>query len=761
MFVKFWGTRGSIPTPGAGTARYGGNTSCVELRSDDGNLFVFDCGTGIRQLGLSLLGNSSTPPRIHILIGHTHWDHIQGFPFFTPVFLPGTEINIYAPLGFQRSLEEAMSGQMQYSYFPVKLQDLSSRIHYTELDEGFFRIGDCLVETQYLNHTAPTIAYRLTEGNTSVAYVTDHEPFWKSTGVDFEHPGDQRHVEFIRDTDLVIHDAQYSEEEYQTKVGWGHSPISYVMDVALAAGVRRLALTHHDPSHDDDWIDEMARGVRAALAEQEASLEIFAAADGLELEIEGQAPRHTVAGDSALRQRSILGGRVLVISSIESDFTQIEHMLVEDGLILMPVGSADIATKRAKEFSPDLVILDAALMGIDREGFDGESLVDDLRKVAGGRELPILLLTDGRHQIPENEAASDDATDYLERPFSPPMLRSRVRAWLARTLSEESRLNTTPVPVEADEPFDGTLEASESRYVESLARTKLFRHLDPEQLEDLVTNASEQVFPPGFPILREGESGTSVFIILSGRVRVMETVPEGPTDMFLGEMGVGELFGEVGFLRETPRSATVLTLERTRCLVLSQEEFLETLDSSTALCIALLRVLAGRLADADRLLARYAPDPLTGLPGRRAFHDLYFRLGAGARRRDNSVILILLDVQNLRSINDEFGYAVGDDVLKTMAESLLESSRATDLVARYGSDEFAVLLIDAEPPDRDLIVERVNEKLGQLVTRRSLPVAVRYDIGMAVADEAPESVEVLLRSADDNIQKMKKSKTTR
>ncbi len=755
MFVRFWGTRGSIPTPGAGTARYGGNTSCVELRSDDGNLFVFDCGTGIRQLGMSLLGRTPAPPRIHILIGHTHWDHIQGFPFFTPVFLPGTEINIYAPLGFQRSLEEAMSGQMQYSYFPVKLEDLSSRIHYTELDEGFFRIGDCLVETQYLNHTAPTIAYRLTEGATSVAYVTDHEPFWKSSGADFEHPGDQRHIEFIRDADLVIHDAQYSEEEYRTKVGWGHSPVSYVMDVAVSANVRQLALFHHDPTHDDDWIDEMQSAFRAELAERNSSMKTFAAAEGMELTVEGQGSQHAIAGDSALRQRSILGGRVLVISPNEHDFTLIEHMLIEDGLILMPIADPEGVEKRAAEFSPDLVILDSSLSVTN-----GRQVVQQLRDATGEPALPIVLLTDGRHEIPDGEAAQGEATDYLERPFSPPMLRSRVRAWLARTLSAKVEQKQARVePVETDERFDGTMGPSDARHAEALSKTKLFRHLETDKLQGLVTNASEQVFPPGFSILREGETGTSVYIILSGRVRVMETVPDGPTDMFLGEMGPGELFGEVGFLRETPRSATVLTLERTRCLVLSQEEFLETLNSSPALCIALLRVMAGRLADADRLLARYAPDPLTGLPGRRAFHDLYFRLAAGARQRDNSVILILMDVQNLRSINTEFGYAIGDDVLKTMAESLMESSRATDLVARYGSDEFAILLIDAEASDRDVIVERVNEKLGQLVTRRSLPVAVHYDIGMAVADEAPESVEVLLRAADREIQKMKKSKT--
>src|SRR5437588_7610704 len=147
MPVRFWGTIGSIPTPGHRTAIYGGNTSCVEVRAADGSLIIFDCGTGIRELGLDILRSRSGPHRIHLLIGHTHWDHIQGFPFFTPAFLPGTELNIYAPSGFQRGLEDSLSGQMQYSYFPVKLHDLSSRIHFTELEEGFFRIGEILVET--------------------------------------------------------------------------------------------------------------------------------------------------------------------------------------------------------------------------------------------------------------------------------------------------------------------------------------------------------------------------------------------------------------------------------------------------------------------------------------------------------------------------------------------------------------------------------------------------------------------------------------
>jgi len=141
MHVRFWGTRGSIPAPGPRTAKYGGNTPCVELRTKDGTLIILDCGTGVRPLGLHLLKSSPLPLRINLLIGHTHWDHIQGFPFFNPAFLPDTELNIYAPLGFQRSVEEVLAGQMQYSYFPVTLRDLRSRMHFTELEEGCFRLG--------------------------------------------------------------------------------------------------------------------------------------------------------------------------------------------------------------------------------------------------------------------------------------------------------------------------------------------------------------------------------------------------------------------------------------------------------------------------------------------------------------------------------------------------------------------------------------------------------------------------------------------
>jgi phosphoribosyl 1,2-cyclic phosphodiesterase len=352
VYVRFWGTRGSIASPGEGTVRYGGNTSCVELRAGDGTVIVLDCGTGARDLGLHLVRTMPSPLRLHLFIGHTHWDHIQGFPFFVPAFLPGAELNVYAPLGFQQSLEEAMSGQMEYSYFPVKLRDLRSRIHFSELEEGFFRVGDVLVETQYLNHTAPTIAYRMTNGGATVAYVTDHEPFWKSEDGILHHPGDQRHVAFLRGADLVIHDAQYTDEQYINRVGWGHSTIEYATDVAQAAGVKRLALFHHDPTHDDDVMDRMEAAARARVAESGSGLDVFAAREGLEVHITGSARTAPVAEISALRRRLIAGARVLVVTSDESQVATIEEVLAEDGMVALPVPDMHAALRAAPSICP-------------------------------------------------------------------------------------------------------------------------------------------------------------------------------------------------------------------------------------------------------------------------------------------------------------------------------------------------------------------------------------------------------------------------
>jgi diguanylate cyclase (GGDEF)-like protein len=759
MHVRFWGTRGSIPTPGHRTAVYGGNTSCIELRTNDGTTLVLDCGTGIRVLGLDMLRRPG-PHRIHLLIGHTHWDHIQGFPFFTPAFLPGTELNIYGSVAFQRSLEDSLSGQMQYSYFPVKLQDLASRIHYTELEEGFFRIGDILVETQYLNHTAPTIAYRISSDGATVAYVTDHEPFWNSRGPDFHHPGDQRHIGLLKGADLVIHDAQYTSEEYRSKLGWGHSPAEYVTDITMAAGAARLALFHHDPTHDDDTIKRMERTQRARVAAAGSSLDVFAAAEGMEFDIVGKGCEKTIVDISALERRPIAGGRVMVVTEHQADVSSIEQVLPDDGLLLTTASDGQGALESAATVPPDLVIMDSTVA----DG-DGASFIQPLRTLLNRADLPIILLTEGHDGTETLYSAESIATDYLAKPFSPPMLRTRVRAWLARTIGGsappgEAILSRRVADKTATETAQIEKEsADEGLRVDPLAAVAPFSALMAEQRAWLISRATDHSYPPGHVIIRQDEPGGTAYAILSGRVRVLESVPDTPVEMFLGELGTGEVFGELGVLRERPRSATVVTLERTRCLAITAADFLEMLQQSKEMSLALLRILAGRLYEADRLLARHAPDPLTGLPGRRAFHEIYRRLTAGARRRGTGVLLLVLDVQHLKDINDRFGYAVGDDVLRTVADALVESSRSTDLVARYGGDEFAVLLIEAAAKDADVVTRRVQQKLHQLAVYRNLPLTVDCRIGFAVSQNPPETADDLLRLADEHMQGKRSSQT--
>ena len=747
MYVRFWGTRGSIASPGERTARYGGNTSCTEVRTPDGTLIVLDCGTGARELGLHLTQTLKPPMHLHLFIGHTHWDHIQGFPFFVPAFVPGVELNVYAPLGFQQSLEEAMAGQMEYSYFPVKLRDLRSRIHFTELEEGFFRVGDVLVETQYLNHTAPTIAYRITSGRATIAYVTDHEPFWKPEDGVLHHPGDQRHVAFMKDADLVIHDAQYSEEEYLQRVGWGHSTVEYAVDVAMEAGARRVALFHHDPTHDDAAMEALEARAKARAQAAGSRMEVFAAREGLELTLTGDGRAAPVSDVSALRRRLVAGARVLVVTSDDTQVMAIEDVLAEDGMVALPVPDMHAALTRGTEHLPDLAIVDA-----DLPHADGVDLIAAFRARMSRPNFPILLLADR----PDGAAdrAQTGATDYLAKPYSPPMLRARVRAWLARTVvaldgQPSAEPPRTPAVAQEDRTTTQTLLAS------ILASVPLFRKCTPEQLNALVQHASEQVYPSGHVVTRQGEPSENLWVLLSGRVRVVEATADGQAEMLLGELGKAEIFGELGILRDQPRSATVIAVDRTQCLVIRQRDFMAVLQESPELANALLRIVAGRLYDADRKLARYAPDPLTGLASRRAFHEQYRRLAAGARRRKNGLLLMTLDVVKLKSVNDGFGYALGDEVLRTVADALAESTRTTDVIARYGGDEFAVLLLDAMPKDVEIVAARVRDKLAALGVQRRLPVSVECSTGIAWTQSPPDTAEEFLREADRDMQEKK------
>jgi len=306
-----------------------------------------------------------------------------------------------------------------------------------------------------------------------------------------------------------------------------------------------------------------------------------------------------------------------------------------------------------------------------------------------------------------------------------------------------------------DSPHSLGYRTARARHASLLAAVPLFRPLTSEQRELLIAQASEQFFAPGHVIIQESDPPDRLFVILSGRARVLESAPDNAVDLILGELGEGEILGELGVLRNQVRSATVVAIERTHCLVLHQNDFLRVLQTSVELAVSLLRMLAGRLYETDRRLSRYAPDSVTGLASRRAFHDQYRRLAAVARRRRTGALLLMLDVSELKAVNDRLGYAVGDDVLRLVADALIEATRTTDLIARHGGDEFAVFFPDAGPDDADHVVARVRERISALGVKRGLPVTVHCTIGVAYSPSPPESADDMLREADQDMHRRK------
>jgi phosphoribosyl 1,2-cyclic phosphodiesterase/ActR/RegA family two-component response regulator len=294
--VRFWGVRGSIATPGASTLRYGGNTSCVEVRAD-GQLIVLDAGTGIRPLGLSLAQEfKERPLSLTVLITHTHWDHIQGFPFFDPAYNPENRLRILGYEGAREGLLGALSSQMESPYFPVGWQQLPSYITLQELKQPEFHIGPIRVETMYLNHPGICVGYRLHTSAGVIAYLPDNEPFQRykyhadpkaqagSTEIlEFARRMDQKLMDFIHDAEVLVIDAQYDATEYQTRVGWGHGCVDDVVALALNANVKRLYLFHHDPAHDDAKIDGMVEWARQFIAALGETLPVEAAREGCEV----------------------------------------------------------------------------------------------------------------------------------------------------------------------------------------------------------------------------------------------------------------------------------------------------------------------------------------------------------------------------------------------------------------------------------------------------------------------------------------------
>ena len=435
MKIRFWGTRGSIAKPGPDTVRYGGNTSCVEVISDSGTRVLLDCGTGAHALGQALV-REKQHERGHILISHTHWDHIQGIPFFAPLFVSGGRWDFYAAKGFGDSLRDVLAGQMEYTYFPVTLDAFQAELKYHHLREGRTEIDDIAIYTHYLNHPALTLGFRIEVDGASVVYACDHEPHHRecADGQVALVGEDRVHAEFLRDADLVIHDAQYTAEEYPEKAGWGHSTVEYAVQVCRSVGVKRLALTHHDPNRIDSAVDSMMESLLQRFPESERNgLEVFAAAEGMQIELRTERrkqPRADCEREADSRDdedAEVTENRtLLLLSNDESRIARLRQAGEADQIQVRWAKDCDQASRLVQQSPVGLFICDDPL-----DGEPASAVIESVARDLNHDELSFRRVgwcAKGCEPL-ENQGLDG----RLEDPVSDEYLRSRVRAWLMRS----------------------------------------------------------------------------------------------------------------------------------------------------------------------------------------------------------------------------------------------------------------------------------------------------------------------------------------
>ena len=279
MQIIFWGCRGSIPVPGKDTLRYGGNTTCVEVRLGDGTVIILDAGTGIRNLGKDLLKRNDLH-ELYLFFTHPHWDHIAGFPFFAPAYSDKYLIHIRGGPIAKETIKGYLEHQMQQPFFPVRLQSMKARFDFTSGVPIVRNIGTSVVTPITLSHPIG-YGFKISEGDTSLVFLPDNE-------LDFKHENGAalyQYINFCRDADLLIHDTQYTDEEYRKAEGWGHSRYSSVVNLAVKAKVKRLCIFHHNPDHSDDDVDMIYSACSKLITVQKSTLQCFAPQEGSEISI--------------------------------------------------------------------------------------------------------------------------------------------------------------------------------------------------------------------------------------------------------------------------------------------------------------------------------------------------------------------------------------------------------------------------------------------------------------------------------------------
>ncbi len=285
MIIKFWGTRGSVPVPGKETLKYGGNTPCVEIRTDKNEIIILDCGTGIRELGNQLVNNPGDED-ITILMSHYHWDHIQGLPFFKPLFDKSKNITLYGLSEKGEGIKSLLNKQMTPVNFPITMDDFKANIKFEEIEANKkYTIKGIDVETFRTTHSAPTLSFKITSGEKSFVYMTDNEINLDSKRMDEDEGNfeirNKEVIDFCSGSDYLIHDTMYEEESVIDKKGWGHSSNLSLAKFGVIAGIKHLVLFHYNPDYSDDKIDKLLEDTKKAL--ENSGIECTAAKEGLEL----------------------------------------------------------------------------------------------------------------------------------------------------------------------------------------------------------------------------------------------------------------------------------------------------------------------------------------------------------------------------------------------------------------------------------------------------------------------------------------------